>query len=199
MICVIEDNNQIISCLKNHDIIFALYDFVGFTESHINMFSIFIINSKRQKSNGSPCLSLIKLIKKVPFKRIIVVGDIDERMKHYYKELGVDSTTSLSDLCPIVKENIALVRKFKYLQKTSESFKEQTTIQTKELFQYNNLIISQIKEIFIKYFPLDGEKLLKNCIEKNYDYKRILQEAYSLLSDSDKKIFMDDIKKISIQ
>ena len=42
MICVIEDNNQIVSYLKNNGIIFAVYDFEGFKDTVISNFNIFI-------------------------------------------------------------------------------------------------------------------------------------------------------------
>lgn len=89
MICIIEDNDQIVLTLKNKSIIFALYDFLGFKETAINNFSIFVINAKRLNNKGITSLNLIKNIKKQPYKKVIIVGDLDDMMKTYYDDVGL--------------------------------------------------------------------------------------------------------------
>lgn len=195
MICVIEDNDQIVSCLKNNGIIFALYDFEGFKESVINSFNIFIISSKRTNNKGTPSLSLIKTIKKHPYKKVIVVGDLDDMMKTYYEEVGVDSTTPLSLLCDNIKKNIELYRKLKLMQKYSNNFSE---LFPELHYDYDNHIIEQIKAIFNKYLGNNGIVVLENYMKQGATYKQLLKEGYSLVKEADKKNFLEEVRKISI-
>lgn len=195
MICVIEDNHQIVSCLKNNSIIFALYDFEGFKDPCINNFNIFIINSKRLNNKGIPSLSLIKNIKKTPYKKVIIVGELDDMMKSYYTGVGVDYTTNFPFLCDIVKQNIELYRKLKQMQKYSASFPETFP---EMHHNYDDNIIEQIKIIFFKYLGTKGDSLLQNYMKKGIHYKDILKEGYSLVSDDRKKIFLEEIRNIHI-
>lgn len=195
MICVIEDNNQIVSCLKNNGIIFALYDFEGFKETIINSFNIFIISSKRLNNKGTPSLSLIKTIKKQPYKKVIVVGDLDDMMKTYYEELGVDATTTFPFLCDIVKQNIELYRKLKLMQKYSNNFSE---LFPELHYDYDNSIIEQIKIIFTKYLGINGNIVLENYMKQGVTYKQLLKEGYSLVKESDKKIFLEEVRQINM-
>lgn len=194
MICVIEDNNQIVSCLKNNSIIFALYDFEGFKESIIDNFNIFIISSKRANNKGTPSLSLIKNIKKHPYKKVIIVGELDEMMKTYYENLGVDNTTTFPLLCEVVKQNIEIYRKFKQMQKYSPVFSE---VFPEIHNDYDYHTIEQIKIIFFKYLGIKGDSLLENHMKQGVTYKQILKEGYSLVNESDKKIFLEDIRQIN--
>lgn len=195
MICVIEDNNQIVSCLKNNGIIFALYDFEGFKETIINSFNIFIISSKRLNNKGTPSLSLIKTIKKQPYKKVIVVGDLDDMMKTYYEEVGVDATTTFHFLCDIVKQNIELYRKLKLMQKYSNNFSE---LFPELHYDYDNSIIEQIKIIFTKYLGINGNIVLENYMKQGVTYKQLLKEGYSLVKESDKKIFLEEVRQINM-
>lgn len=195
MICVIEDNNQIVSCLKNNGIIFALYDFEGFKETIINSFNIFIISSKRLNNKGTPSLSLIKTIKKQPYKKVIVVGDLDDMMKTYYEEVGVDATTTVHSLCDIVKQNIELYRKLKLMQKYSNNFSE---LFPELHYDYDNSIIEQIKLIFTKYLGINGNIVLENYMKQGVTYKQLLKEGYSLVKDSDKKFFLEEVRQINM-
>ncbi len=193
MICVIEDNNQIVSCLKNNSIIFALYDFEGFKDTIISNFNIFIICSKRANNKGTPSLSLIKNIKKHPYKKVIVVGDLDDMMKTYYLNLGVDTTTTFPFLCETVKQNIEIYRKLKEMQKSSATFFEVFP----EIHNvYDSHIIEQIKFIFLKYLGIQGNNILESYMKQGVTYKQILKEGYSLLNDNDKKVFLEDIRQI---
>lgn len=193
MICVIEDNNQIVSYLKNNGIIFAVYDFEGFKDTVISNFNIFIICSKRANNKGIPSLSLIKNIKKQPYKKVIVVGDLDDMMKTYYLNLGVDTTTTFPFLCETVKQNIEIYRKLKEMQKSSSTFSEVFP----EIHNvYDSHIIEQIKFIFLKYLGIQGNNILESYMKQGVTYKQILKEGYSLLNDNDKKVFLEDIRQI---
>lgn len=195
MICVIEENDQIVSCLKNNGIIFALYDFEGFKESAINSFNIFIISSKRITNKGTPSLSLIKTIKKHPYKKVIIVGDLDDMMKTYYEEVGVDITSPLSLLCDNIKKNIELYRKLKLMQKYSNNFSE---LFPELHYDYDNRIIQQIKTIFTKYLGNNGNVVLDNYMKQGATYKQLLKEGYSLVKESEKKVFLEEVRQISM-
>lgn len=193
MICVIEDNDQIVLTLKNKSIIFALYDFLGFKETAINNFSIFVINAKRINNKGITSLNLIKNIKKQPYKKVIIVGDLDDMMKTYYDDVGVDVTTTLNDLCEHLREQIELFRKFKQLQKISNDFPSNFPEIVKE---YNHKIILQIKHIFIKYLGVNSVTIIDSYMQKGLPYKKMLQEGYSLIDDDMKKDFLEELKNI---
>lgn len=195
MICIIEDNDQIVSYLKNNGIIFALYDFEGFKDSVINSFNIFVISSKRINNKGTPSLSLIKNIKKHPYKKVIVVGDLDDMMKTYYEEVGVDVTTSLPLLCNNIKKHVELYRKLKIMQKYSNNFSE---LFPELSYDYDNHIIEQIKSIFNKYLGNNGNVILENYMKQGATYKQLLKEGYSLVKEVDKKTFLEEIRQISI-
>jgi len=193
MICVIEDNDQIVLALKNKSIIFALYDFLGFKETAINNFSIFVINAKRLNSKGITSLNLIKNIKKQPYKKVIIVGDLDDMMKTYYDDVGVDLTTTIDNLCEVLREQIELFRKLKQLQKMSSDFSTNFPEMSKE---YNPKIILQMKNIFIKYLGRNSVTIIDSYIQQGLPYKRMLQEAYSLIEDDIKKEFLEELKNI---
>lgn len=193
MICVIEDNDQIVLALKNKSIIFALYDFLGFKETAINNFSIFVINAKRLNSKGITSLNLIKNIKKQPYKKVIIVGDLDDMMKTYYDDVGVDLTTTIDDLCEVLREQIELFRKLKQLQKISSDFSTNFPEMSKE---YNPKIILQMKNIFIKYLGRNSVTIIDSYIQQGLPYKKMLQEAYSLIEDDIKKEFLEELKNI---
>lgn len=193
MICVIEDNDQIVLALKNKSIIFALYDFLGFKETAINNFSIFVINAKRLNSKGITSLNLIKNIKKQPYKKVIIVGDLDDMMKTYYDDVGVDLTTTIDDLCEVLREQIELFRKLKQLQKISSDFSTNFPEISKE---YNPKIILQMKNIFIKYLGRNSVTIIDSYIQQGLPYKKMLQEAYSLIEDDIKKEFLEELKNI---
>lgn len=193
MICVIEDNDQIVLALKNKSIIFALYDFLGFKETAINNFSIFVINAKRLNSKGITSLNLIKNIKKQPYKKVIIVGDLDDMMKTYYDDVGVDLTTTIDDLCEVLREQIELFRKLKQLQKISSDFSTNFPEISKE---YNPKIILQMKNIFIKYLGRNSVTIIDSYIQQGLPYKKMLQEAYSLIEDDIKKDFLEELKNI---
>lgn len=195
MICIIEDNDQIVSYLKNNGIIFALYDFEGFKESVIDSFNIFVISSKRINNKGTPSLSLIKNIKKHPYKKVIIVGDLDDMMKTYYEEVGVDVTTSLPLLCNNIKKHVELYRKLKLMQKYSNNFSE---LFPELSYDYDNHIIEQIKSIFNKYLGNNGNVILENYMKQGATYKQLLKEGYSLVKEVDKKTFLEEIRQISI-
>lgn len=193
MICVIEDNDQIVLALKNKSIIFALYDFLGFKETAINNFSIFVINAKRLNSKGITSLNLIKNIKKQPYKKVIIVGDLDDMMKTYYDDVGVDLTTTIDNLCEVLREQIELFRKLKQLQKMSSDFSTNFPEMSKE---YNPKIILQMKNIFIKYLGRNSVTIIDSYIQQGLPYKKMLQEAYSLIEDDIKKEFLEELKNI---
>lgn len=193
MICVIEDNDQIVLALKNKSIIFALFDFLGFKETAISNFSIFVINAKRLNNKGITSLNLIKNIKKQPYKKVIIVGDLDDMMKTYYDDVGVDLTTTIDDLCEHLREQIELFRKLKQLQKISSDFSSNFPEIIKD---YNPKIILQIKHIFIKYLGVNSVTIIDSYVQQGLPYKKMLQEGYSLIDDDMKKDFLEELKNI---
>ena len=126
-------------------------------------------------------------------KKVIIVGDLDDMMKTYYDDVGVDLTTTIDDLCEVLREQIELFRKLKQLQKISSDFSTNFPEISKE---YNPKIILQMKNIFIKYLGRNSVTIIDSYIQQGLPYKKMLQEAYSLIEDDIKKDFLEELKNI---